>query len=239
MTTNCIFPPELDDEQLLAYLDGEANEATVSHLEDCAYCRQKVKNLDRAQKRLTNRLYRLACPAPAELGEYHLRILPASQMLVIAQHVRECPYCAREVSELQGFLSDPATTAGGSWPERTKLLIARLVGGEGLTFTPTAALRGEAKGPITFVTEDIVIVLDIQRDAEKGVNILGQIAADHQTEWTGARAELWKDSLLQSLSTVNDLGAFQCQGVMTGQYELRMTSNNGSVVVIPNFEVSA
>jgi hypothetical protein len=239
LTTNCIFPPALDDKQLLAYLDGEADAATVTHLEDCAYCRQKVKNLDRVQKHLTNRLYRLACPPPTELGEYYLRVLPASEMLLVARHVRECPYCAQEVGELQGFLSDPATLARGRWPERARILIAQLVKGGGLTSAPAAALRGEAKGPITFVAEDIVIVLDVQLEAEQGVNILGQVAADNQAEWTGALAELWKDNMLASSSLVDDLGAFQCQGVTAGQYQLRMTSKNNSVVVIPNFEIPA
>ena len=29
---NCVFPPELEDRQILAYLDGEADNQVVSHL---------------------------------------------------------------------------------------------------------------------------------------------------------------------------------------------------------------
>jgi hypothetical protein len=235
LTQNCVFPPELDDKQLMAYLDGEADEATRSHLKGCAHCREKAETLDRFQKRLISKLYRLTCPPSIQLGEYQLRMLPASQMLVIGQHLRECPYCAREVSELEGFLSDEVPVEG--LLGRAKLLIARLVGAGDLTFTPAPALRGEAKGPITFAAEGMIIVLDIQPDMEGRVDILGQVAADNQDDWTGALVELRKDSQFKISSRVDDLGAFQCEGVIPGQHELRITSKNGSIVMISNFEV--
>jgi hypothetical protein len=238
LTTNCVFPPELNDKQLLAYLDGEVNKETVSHLEGCAYCREKAETLDRFQKRLTSRLYRATCPPPIELGEYHLHMLSASRMLVVAQHVRECPHCAREVDQLEGFLSDLAPAAEDSLLGKAKVLIARLVGGGELTFTPTAALRGEGKGPLTFAAEGIIIVLDVQPAAEGRNTILGQVAADDQDDWTGALVELRKDSQLLISSTVDDLGAFRCEGVMYGPHELRIVPKRGSVVVISNFEAS-
>ena len=109
MTKNCVTPPELEDRQLLAWLDDrEAHQETAIHLKMCPYCREKAEALDRLQKRLRSGLHRVNCPSSMELGEYHLRMLPASQMLVVAQHVRECPHCAREISELEGFLSDLA-----------------------------------------------------------------------------------------------------------------------------------
>ena len=140
MSKTCVFPPELDEKQLLLYLDGEANKEILSHLERCDYCREKAETLDRLQKRLTTRLYRLTCPPPIELGEYHLRMLPASQMLVVAKHLRECPHCTQEIAHLAGFLSDLAPAPADSLLGKAKVLIARLVGGGELTFTPTAAL---------------------------------------------------------------------------------------------------
>jgi hypothetical protein len=165
-------------------------------------------------------------------------MLPASQMLVITQHVRECPHCASELAELESFLGKQMTGSEDSFLGRAKVLIARLVGSGDLTFTPTpVALRGEGKGPITFAAEGIIIVLDIQPTIDGNANILGQVAADHQDDWTGAQVELRRDSLLQISTTVDDLGAFQCEGVIPGQQELRIFPKNGSVVVISNFEV--
>src|SRR5258706_10886523 len=101
---NCIFPPELEDYQLLAYLDGEADHITTLHLERCEYCRGKAHKLARFQDSLTSRLYRVTCPSTLELGEYYFKMLPASQMLVLAQHVRECSHCANEVAHLMELL---------------------------------------------------------------------------------------------------------------------------------------
>jgi len=219
---------------------------TVSHLERCAYCRGKAEALDRLQKRLTSRLYRLTCPTPVELGEYHLRMLPASQMLVVRQHLRECPHCAREVSELAGFLSDLAPTTVDSLLGKAKVLIARLVGGQAdpgrqgeIVFGPTVtALRGEAKRPITFEADGIFIVLDIQPTKDGRVNILGQVAADDQEQWTGALVEIRQGNELQFSTTVDDLGAFRSESILPGTKELRIIPKSESVVVVSNFELS-
>ena len=239
MSTNCVFPPELDEKQLLLYLDGEADDETASHLKRCSHCRGKAETLDRLQKRMTTRLYRLTCPPPIELGEYHLRMLPASQMLAVAQHLRQCPHCTQEVAQLEGFLSDLAPIREDSLLGKAKVLIAQLVGGQGeFGSAPVAALRGEDKGPITFEVDGVVIILDIQPTNKGMVNILGQVAADHQEQWTGAFVELRKAGELEFSATVDDLGAFRSEGVIPGPKELRITPEGGSVVVVMNFELS-
>jgi hypothetical protein len=241
-----VFPPELDEKQLLLYLDGEANKEILSHIERCAYCREKSETLDRLQKRLTTRLYRLTCPPTIELGEYHLRLLPASQMLVVAQHVRECPHCAREVSQLDDFLGHFTSTPEGSLLGKAKVLIARLVGGqaapgkEGETgFAPVVpALRGEARAPLTFEVDGVIIIVDIQPTRTGTVNILGQVAADDQEQWTGALVEVRQAGELEFTANVDDLGAFRSESLFPGPKELRIRPIGGSVVIVMNFELS-
>jgi len=240
LTINCTFPPELDDKQLLVYLDGDADRETLSHLQGCICCRIKAENLDRFQKRLTARLYRHTCPSTMELGEYHLHLLSAALMLVVAQHLRECPHCARELAQLESFLSDQWQNSQDSLLGRVKVLIARLVSTEEFTSLPTSsALRGEAKGPITFAADGITIVLDVQPAASGRVNILGQVAADDQDNWTGALVKLRKEAQLQISSTVDDLGAFRCEGVIPGEQELEILLKNGSVAIVAHFEIPA
>jgi hypothetical protein len=246
VSTNCLFPPELEDQQLLACLDDhEANPEIALHLEKCTYCREKAEALARWQKRLKNKLYRITCPSSMELGEYHLRMLPASQMLVVAQHLRECHHCTQEVAQLEGFLSDLASTQEDSLLGKAKVLIARLVGGQAepgkqgeIGFAPVVpALRGDAKGPLTFEVDDIVIILDVQPSNKGMVNILGQVAADHQEQWTGALVELREDGELQSSGTVDDLGAFRAESISPGFKQLRIMTKSGTVVV-SNFELA-
>jgi len=243
---NCISPPEPEDKKLLAYLDGEADQETTLHLERCEYCHERARALARLHNLLTTRLYRITCPSSLELGEYHLRMLSASQMLIVAQHLRECPHCASEIVHLKDFLRDLAPAQEDRLLEHAKILIARLVGGQAepgkqkeIGFAPTAvALRGEAKGPLTFEADGVVILLDIQPASGGMMNILGQVAADNQEQWTGALVELRQGSELQFSTTVDDLGAFRSEGIMPGSKELRIISKDSSLVVVSNFEVS-
>jgi hypothetical protein len=236
---NCIFPPELDEKKLLAYLDGVADHETESHLEQCEYCREKAKALAVLQKRLAARLYRIDCPSPMELGEFHLRMVPAAQALVIAQHVRECPHCTRELAQLKDFLSQ---TRNEDLLGKAKILIAKLIGttpSEGSPSMPSpVALRGEAKGPIVLEADGIVITLDIQTAAQGQASVLGQVAADDQNRWTGALVELSRVDAPTITIALDDLGAFRYEEVRPGSIQITITSSDGIILQIPNIEIT-
>ena len=131
----CVSPPELNDRQLLTYIDGEADHEVVAHLERCPHCREKARRLSRLQDHLMTRLYRATCPPPVELGEYYLDVLPRDQAAAVAQHLGECPHCARELAQLKGYLAELATAEEPGPVERTRervrVLVARLVSGGG------------------------------------------------------------------------------------------------------------
>jgi hypothetical protein len=231
----CITSPALDDTKIVSYIEGEADDAVTAHIQECPYCAEKASRWAVLQNRLRKQLYRVTCPTPEVLGDYHLRLLSAPQVLVVAQHLRECPLCRQEVTELENFLSDLAPKEESLFGQ-AKVLIARLVGGTG-SAPAFAALRGEAKGPITLEANGIVIVLDIQPAMGGKVKILGQVAAGDQEQWTGALVELRQYNELQSSATVDDLGAFQVEDIIPGSKELRMIPKDSSVMVISNFEV--
>ena len=237
MIKQCVSPPELDDRQLLMYLDGEADPETISHLERCAYCLEKTNALARLQNRWTSRLYRITCPSPLELGEYHFHMLPDPQRLIIRQHLSECPHCSREIAQLEGFFLGALAPMEDNLLGRAKILIARLVGSAGEPGLMLPALRGGTHGPITLEADGIAIVLDVQPSTEGKVSILGQVAAEDQDQWTAALVELRQGSDLQVSTTVDDLGAFHSEGIMPGSKELRIMTKDSSLIVISNFEV--
>jgi hypothetical protein len=189
---------------------------------------------------LTPRLYRINCPSPLELGEYHLDLLPASTKLVIAQHLRICPFCAREITQLEDFLGTSAPGRESGLLRQAKVLVARLVGpgGQASPAPAVVALRGEAKGPITLEADGAVIVLEVQRAADGRIAILGQLAADMQEAWTGARVELRQQGHLQSSVTMDDLGAFRFEDIASGPKELQIFCTDESIVIVSGFEVS-
>jgi hypothetical protein len=240
----CITSPTLDDIQILSYVEGEADDTVVTHIKECQFCTDRANRWALLQKHLRKQLNRVTCPTSIELGDYHLGLLPAPQVLVVAQHLRECPLCRREVTDLKDFLDDLKPEI--SLLSTARVIVARLIsGGTGSGthskngFVPSSvALRGETKGPITLEAEGMVIVLDLQRTEGGSVNVVGQVAADDQERWTGALVEFRQGNELQSSAMVDDLGAFQADGLLPGPKELRILSKDNSLTVVSNFDVS-
>ena len=236
----CKFPPELEDKKLLAYLDGEVDQEAKFHLEQCQYCLEKAKDLARVHNLLTARLYRINCPSSLELGEYQLNMLSDSQKLIVWQHLRECPHCTREVDELQNYLGNLTPVGESGVLEGIKTLVARWVGGNpaGSLSPAPSALRGEAKGPLTFEADGIVIILDIQPISAGRVSVLGQVAADDQDGWTDAVVELRQVDLPPINASLDDLGAFRFEEAHAGSAEITITSSYGIIVRTPNFDIA-
>jgi hypothetical protein len=240
----CITSPALDDTQIVSYVEGEADDIVVAHIKECPFCSERANRWSLLQNSLRKQLYRVTCPTPVELGDYHLGLLSAPQVLVVAQHLRECPLCRREVVELESFLDDPDPEV--SLLGAAKVLIARMIGvqsesgqnGENGFIPSGVALRGEAKEPITLQADGIVIVLDLQHTDGGVINVLGQVAAEDQDQWTEAVVEVRHGNELQFSTTVDDLGAFRFEGIMPGSKELRIISKDSSLTVVSNFEVS-
>lgn len=230
----CITSPALDDTQIMSYVEGEADDSIVAHMRECAYCSERAKQWTLLQNDLRKRLYRVECPTSMELGDYHLGLLAAPQALIVAQHVRGCPPCRREVAELEDFIKEPVINE--SLLGTARRLVAQLVGGETGLMPSGVALRGEVKGPLTLEADGMVIILDIQPADNGMVNILGQLAADDQDRWTDARVEFHQGGTLELSTTVDDLGAFQAEGIIAGSQELQIFSKDNSLIVVSNFE---
>jgi hypothetical protein len=227
----CITSPALDNVEIAMYVDGEADEAVRAHVQQCPFCSEKARQWTRLQNSLRKQSYRVDCPTPVELGDYHLGYLPDPQELVVAAHLRECVLCRRDVAVLENFLGSlaPETSLLGA----VKVLIARLISGQG--DPARGALRGGGKEPLTYKANGNVIVLDIQKTNEGKVSIFGQVAADDQDQWTGAAVELRKDDQLQASTEIDDLGSFQYTSVIPGGQELRILSQSGYVVIVLDF----
>src|SRR4029453_18888883 len=105
---------------------------------------------------------------------------------------------------------------------RAKVLFAQLVGGSGST-PAFGALRGESKGPLTFEADGVVITLDVQPVASEQASILGQLAADDQDGWTGAKVELQQVDSPQVTASLDDLGAFRFEAVRPGSIKFTIT----------------
>jgi hypothetical protein len=230
----CISSPALDNVEVMSYVEGEAGDDVVAHIQGCLFCREKASWWTHLQNRLQKQLYRIECPTPMKLGEYRLRLLPDPQRLMVVQHLRGCPLCRREVAVLEDFLTDPGEEVGIL--DAVKVIVARLISQEGgIDAHLSMALRGEAEGPLILEANGIVISLDFQPDMKGEVSMLGLLAAENQENWNGAVVQLQQAETLLT-SSVDDLGAFNFEAVPPGSMHITITSPQGTVIKTPDID---
>ena len=231
MSVTCVAPPQLDDRELLAYLDSEANRQVAGHLEQCPFCRERAKRLARFQDRLTTQLYRSLCPAPTELGEYHLGILPYDQAAAVEQHLAECTHCSREHAQLKEYLAALAPDLGSSTLERIRVLVAKLIRAPGEARVPMApalapvhaGLRGKEEGPFLYQAGETQIAIEIQDSINRQDHrtLLGLITG---IDAGGSKVYLWLTEELVGTVLVDEAGNFHFAGLAGGSYELILSS---------------
>jgi anti-sigma factor RsiW len=227
----CTNPTELNDKELLAYVDGEADPQVISHVEQCPDCQERAKRLARWQGQLTAQLYRFTCPSSLELGEYHLGLLARDETAAMAQHLAECPHCTREVAQLKDYLGELAPSLEPSLLEQVKVVIARLVGGgtgDDLlgrrAWAPAyAGIRGQEEGPYLYEAGQVQISIEIQEDAETPGQkaILGLIIG---AEPATVLAHLWRAAQHLVTVSVDELGNFVIPNLSPDNYELILSS---------------
>lgn len=233
----CLFPPALSDEQLLASLDGEADPSTLNHLERCTYCREQADRLARWQRRLAGHLYRVVCPPPIELGEYHLGVLNADRASGVARHMRECVHCSRELDQLRGYLRELSPEIEIGPLERARVMIARLVtGAQNAGLTPAfAGVRGEQGGSHVYQVEDAQIALEVQDDVEQqGQRVLLGLVVGLEASLLSVT--VWQSERLIATASIDEAGNFAVPHLTAGAYTL-ILSGPGVDVHIPALEV--
>jgi anti-sigma factor RsiW len=249
---SCVLPPQLTDDALLSYLDGEADPLVVQHLDQCPFCRQRAAELRNYVNSLAARLFRATCPSSLELGEYHVGLLPAPEASRVGAHVDECPHCTAELAVIVDFMAQPdpvpALDILGPVKERAQVLIARLVSGGralGALATPSpafapvlAGVRGTGAGPLIFEAEEIQIAVEFQVDAQPAsqVSLLGLIQGPD--DFSGAPVRVWRDGELIATEAVDDVGNFVIAGLEPGQYDLTI-GETPLQVQIPLLDVPA
>lgn len=227
--------PEPDDQDLLAYIDGEAGPEVQRHVESCPRCQARVRQLAVQQDRLRARLYRAQCPTPHELGEYHLGLLPPTLAKAVVRHLSGCPHCQREVDQLAAYLGELAPAVETGLLERVRegvrVLVARLLSagpeigslGQPALAPAGVGIRGQEREPRVYQAEGIQVVIGVQPDAGRPGSkvILGLVIGLDPRE---VKAHLWQANRLVDTAAVDELGNFCLAGLLPGTYELFLSS---------------
>lgn len=235
----CCLPPPLTDDQLSLLIDGVADPELEAHVARCAFCATRLEQA-RAVERLVHATLQRGCPAPQQLGEYHLGLLAADEAHELRTHLEQCAACHAELEELRRFLvAEPSRSAATPAPVQQRLrraageLLARLV-----PRAPALALRGAGAGPLLAEAEDgTTIVLDPHAGADEHLTLNGQIIAAGQAAWRGALVEARHAGTLIAASSVDDLGCFCLERVPRATIVVRISAPDGRALVLPAIDL--
>ena len=84
----------------------------------------------------------------------------------------------------------------------------------------------------------MVITLDVQRAPNEQVSLLGQVAADDQDQWTGARVALQQADSSQRSAALDDLGGFRFENITPGVIQITINSLHGIHIQVPNIDIA-
>lgn len=231
----CRLPPPLTEEQISAFLDGEAEPAVRQHVIECAYCAARVAQARQVEAMMQQQFFRWDCPTAQQLGDYHLGLTGEEDNRRISAHLQHCAHCRAELADLRAFLSAPDP---GDVPEspsqsppfgfsRLRDIVARLAPSP----APALALRGENAGPLVFEAGGVTVF--IQLKTVNDVTILeGQLAADDLTAWEGSLVQLHQAHRLQAAAVVDELGGFRFEPFVKQASDLHMAAPGGEAIIL-------
>lgn len=183
------------------------------------------------EENLRRKLYRAFCPESMELDDYLTGELPKERSTMIRAHLKECPHCRRELDQMQAFLRETRPNLELNLIERVRVLVARLATSSDVAGLSPAmqGVRGREGQVISYETEGIKVILDVQVDPERadfraiyGVLVGAEEALEFQ-------AQLLQDNKLFGVVTVDPFGNFEFLSIAPGKYQL--------VLVGPGIEI--
>jgi hypothetical protein len=226
---DCINPPPLTDQVLVAFVEQAADPSVETHLAQCGPCRERAAALATEFHTLRRRLFRAACPAALELGEYQVGLTSSGRTAAIQQHVQTCSHCTHELNQLNAFHQE--VTAAGEpglllrMQSQIEILIAQLIDtlvGSSSRSPALAGLRGDTPQQWHYAAGDWQVILDVQPDPGQvgRSGILGLVLGPELSP--SMTAQLWQADQLLATSQVDDLGNFIFSALTPGVYDLTL-----------------
>jgi hypothetical protein len=236
--SECVNPAEIQEGDLMAYVDGEADERVVNHIGRCALCAQEAEAYRRMQEILGVVVYRASCPSPETLGDFYLNALSPGQKLVVAKHLRECPHCAQELKEYS--ITSPEGISLGVM-EHLKEAITSVI--EPLLIPPRpqpAAVRGRTAHQRFYQADDLNIFIGFQPSTGRRGTLSGAIIPPDQrlTLLAGTQIGLFRQDEPMGSEHVNELGHFVFEDISPGEYDLTFDWQ-GQMILISKLVLSA
>jgi uncharacterized protein YlaN (UPF0358 family) len=230
MEQQCVNPHEIQEGDLLKYLDGNASPAVIEHVTHCAACATEAALLQKSRTALQTIFFRESCPSTDELMQYQMKELSRKQMQAIKNHLVDCKSCREELSELVNVLNEPLES---SWLEQwvsvgRQILTAGLVQSK---MRSIPALRGTPQRELTYKVANHKISLTIlPPPVNEGLwQVEGRFKSD------GALVEmliqLQQENQVVATDTLDEFGYFELRQLKGGIYTLIVESATTSIII--------
>jgi hypothetical protein len=229
----CRRPPSPSEIDLIAAVDGEADEAILAHLRNCPSCAQRAREFEELQQLLRQRLYRILCPSSDDLLAYRQGWLDERRTSELREHLRDCPHCGSELRLLDEAAGAPP------WPppiSRLRRLIATALPIQRQPLAIYGASRGAGDGgQYAYRAEHLELTLDVQHAAGRpGRIVLVGMLFDEEAppgEMQRATASLLDGNFVVSSAALDELGNFVLDDITPGDYSLSLRLPELEVVV--------
>jgi hypothetical protein len=235
----CAFDNPLSDEQLLAVVDDDATDEILHHLEQCAYCTERLRELQAFEQRLIARSH----PDSTALLDYGFGLLSQGEMAAIGEHLQACRECQEIVEDFEADMQDAVRQELNSPHPLPKQPRRKLNPGEMLgeliaqflpRTNPAIALLGNADSSLIATADDIKVVLNVEPTGDQFF-LDGQVITDKQEDWEGSVVLLTSDDTGASApppALLDDLGQFSFDSLARGVYKLRIQSLSDTAITL-------
>jgi hypothetical protein len=189
----------------------------IEHIHRCPACARQAQELAALQVTLIAKLYRASCPTSDQLVAYQRGELRGNDKLTVAQHLRQCPHCARELAVLAHDKSEDVSSC-----ERSQAAIEiHVVPG---TVHPAPQVYQLCDTEIA-VTQHASQTHPGRWDLSGRVQVGGQVP--ESIGWT--TVELYHDGELIATAAVSPRGQFSFRDLEPGDYDLSLVGGGSGV----------
>ncbi len=236
----CSFLDTLSDVIFDRLTSGEIPDDVRHHIQQCETCRQEVEALRSFTALAARYLYRVTCPSPDTLALFaHMPTqFSEEEQTRIREHLETCVECHSEYEMLVEMMGLPLTLPPAvSIGETLRTIVARLRPPSASHNTSTApmALRGATLLPegLVYETEDVLIVLDLERESVATFSLSGFLSSKDGNEVTfeGVKVHLRKNGSVLQTAVVDEFDTFVFSNVPPGTYHLEIDCADARILI--------
>jgi len=245
--TLCVAPHEIQDGDLMAFLDSEASTLVVDHLNRCPACQADTGDLAALAGEMGAALFRVACPPVDDLLAYQANLLGLGEQAQIRLHVQGCAHCQLELAELAAIPQSAAqavTQAPVTLSDQLRRVGKRLM--DAVLVTPPAQsalqLRGDEQTRLVYEAGGFRVIL--AKVPPMVAENIWQIEGQMMAESDAAQALLDRPGALAislvagdqaggvvAEDVVDEVGFFFLEGVTAGLFTLRIETPDETIQI--------